>query len=426
MKVLVIGSGGREHALAWKLSQSKKVKKIYCAPGNAGTQELAINIALGAEDLKNLVKFAKREKIDLTIVGPDNSLALGIVDKFEKAGLKIFGPNKKAAQIEASKIFAKRFMKKFNIPTADFKVFSDHKKVLTYLHSCSFPQVIKADGLALGKGVSICHSFKEAKKEVEKIMVKKTFGEAGKKIVIEEYLLGQEASILAFADGQIVVPMIPSQDHKQVFDGDKGPNTGGMGCYAPVPIITSKLMRQIIKEVLIPAVKGMRKIGRPYKGILYAGLMVKDNQVKVLEFNARFGDPETQVVLPLLRTDLLEIIESCLSGNLDKIRIKWRKEACVCVVLASGGYPLEYKKGKEIKGLGSFKGVSDSFVFHAGTALNDKHRFVTNGGRVLCVSSVAPSLKQAKNKSYQGVKRISFDGMHYRTDIGMKALRLEK
>lgn len=419
MKVLVIGSGGREHALVWKLNQSKEIKKLYCAPGNAGTYELAKNIPISANDLKGLLEFSQKEKIDLTVVGPEEPLALGIVDKFTKSGLEIFGPTRKAAQIEASKIFAKKFMKRFAIPTADFEVFDDYNRALSYLRSCSFPKVIKADGLAAGKGVSVCHSLTEAEEALKKMMLEKVFSGAGESVVIEEYLAGEEASILAFTDGETIIPMIPAQDHKPVFDGDKGPNTGGMGCYAPAPIVTPSLLQAITKQVLIPTIQGMKKIGRPYKGVLYAGLMIKGKGFKVLEFNCRFGDPETQVILPLLQSDLLEIIQSCLAGRLGEVQIKWEKGSCVCVVLASGGYPLKYEKGKEIIGCENLRRESNTVAFHAGTAI----KVVTNGGRVLGITSTAPTIKQAISKAYQSVKKVSFEKMHYRIDIGAKASR---
>lgn len=418
MKVLIIGCGGREHALAWKVSQSEKVKKIFIAPGNAGTAQVGKNINIQTENLHSLLSFALKERVDLTIVGPEAPLALGIVDLFQKNGLTIFGPTKKAAQIEASKVFAKRFMKKFKIPTATFKIFSDYQKAKEYLKTCQFPQVLKADGLAAGKGVSVCWSLNESLKALRKIMVEKKFGSAGDRLVIEECLFGQEASVICFTDGQTVLPLLPAQDYKPVFDNDKGPNTGGMGSYAPTPFVNQILMGRIANKILKSTILGMRKIGRLYKGILYAGLMLTDSGPKVLEFNCRFGDPETQPQLMLLQSDLVDLMLACIEGKLKGQEINWHPGFSVCVIMASGGYPENYQTGFEIKGLPQ-KMTSSLRIFHAGTKL-EKGKVLTNGGRVLGVTSQASTLKQAIEKAYSKVKKIRFKNSHYRTDIGVK------
>lgn len=420
MKVLIVGSGGREHALAWKLGQSRKISQIFIAPGNAGTVQIGKNINIAAENVQSLLSFAQKEKIDLTVVGPEAPLALGIVDLFKKKNLLIFGPLKKAAQIEASKVFAKRFMKKFKIPTADFKAFSDYQKTKKYLKTCQFPQVLKADGLTAGKGVFVCKTLNEALKVLKEIMVEKKFGLAGNKLVIEECLLGQEVSVIGFTDGQTILPLLVAQDHKPIFDGDKGPNTGGMGAYAPTPLVDQKMMDQIINQILKPAVLGMKKIGRPYQGILYAGLMLTKQGPEVLEFNCRFGDPETQPQLMLLKSDLIDLILACIEGKLKNKKISWYPGYSVCVVLASKGYPDKYQKGYKIRGLPQ-RSLLTTQIFHASTKLV-QNKIVTNGGRVLGVTSRAPTLKQAIEKAYLQVEKINFKNKYYRTDIGAKAL----
>ncbi len=420
MKVLIVGSGGREHALAWKLGQSRKISQIFIAPGNAGTVQIGKNINIAAENVQSLLSFAQKEKIDLTVVGPEAPLALGIVDLFKKKNLLIFGPLKKAAQIEASKVFAKRFMKKFKIPTADFKAFSDYQKTKKYLKTCQFPQVLKADGLTAGKGVFVCKTLNEALKVLKEIMVEKKFGLAGNKLVIEECLLGQEVSVIGFTDGQTILPLLVAQDHKPIFDGDKGPNTGGMGAYAPTPLVNQKMMDQIINQILKPAVLGMKKIGRPYQGILYAGLMLTKQGPEVLEFNCRFGDPETQPQLMLLKSDLIDLILACIEGKLKNKKISWYPGYSVCVVLASKGYPDKYQKGYKIRGLPQ-RSLLTTQIFHASTKLV-QNKIVTNGGRVLGVTSRAPTLKQAIEKAYLQVEKINFKNKYYRTDIGAKAL----
>ncbi|MGB9613195.1 MAG: phosphoribosylamine--glycine ligase [Candidatus Margulisiibacteriota bacterium] len=426
MKVLVVGSGGREHALVWKIAQSSKVDKIYCAPGNAGTAELAENIEIKAEDIQALKKFAVENKIDLTVVGPEAPLVLGIVNEFEKEGLKIFGPSKEAAIIEGSKVFAKRFMVKYGIPTARAVIFDNPQKTLDYLNEIGAPIVVKADGLAAGKGVIVCQTKEEAIEAVNLIMVKREFGKAGEKVVIEECLEGEEASILAFADGKALVPLVSSQDHKRVFDEDMGPNTGGMGAYSPAPLVTDRLMEQIDVEILRPFVAGMRQEGIPYRGVIYAGLMVTKNGPKVLEFNCRFGDPETQPILMRMRSDLVPILEAVVEGKLDDRLIEWDERAAVCVVLASGGYPGHYEKGFPIEGLDRVAKMEDVVVFHAGTKLVGSKQITTDGGRVLGVTALADNIKFAIDKAYRAVELIHFKNMHYRKDIGKKALKYER
>ncbi len=421
MKILVIGSGGREHALCWKIKQSKLCKTIYCAPGNAGTSEIAENIPINATEKKKLLKFALKEKIDLTIVGPETSLEKGIVDLFEKNNLKIFGPTKNATRIESNKAFAKKLMLEAKIPTAEFKTFTDSKKAIEYVKTKN-KIVIKASGLAAGKGVIICDNSKEAIKTIKEVMIEKKFGDAGNKIVIEEFLEGEEASFLVFTDGKTAKPMVTSQDHKQVFDGDKGPNTGGMGAYSPAPVINKKLEKKIMQQVINPLLKKMSEKKTLFKGVLYAGLMIKNNEVKVIEFNARFGDPETQVILPRLKTDLVKIMLASIKEKLAKTRISWSKKASCCVVLTSKGYPKKYEKGKQVKGLEKVKQLKNTLLFHAGTR-KENEKILTNGGRVLNVIGLGETIKQAIKTSYNAVEKISFNGMHYRKDIGLKALK---
>jgi len=422
MKVLVVGGGGREHALVWKIAQSPKVSKVFCAPGNAGISRLATLVPIKANDLEGLLVFALKEKIDLTVVGPEDPLTRGVVDLFESKGLRIFGPNRKAAEIEGSKAFAKEIMKKYGIPTASFKTFKKRAEAVTYLQSQKLPIVVKADGLAAGKGVIVCKTLEEAIRSVDQIMVEKVFGDAGKQVIIEECLVGEEASFIAFTDGKTIIPTASSQDHKAVFDGDEGPNTGGMGAYSPAPVVTPKVHEKIMNEILRPVIDGMAKEGRPCKGALYAGVMVSEGQPKVLEFNARFGDPETQPVLMRMKSDIVPVLEACCHGTLSEQRIEWDKRASVCVVMASGGYPGDYEKGKKIQGLEDVSRMKDVYVFQAATAM-DQNGIVTNGGRVLGVTGLGEDIPKAIERTYQAVRKISWDGVHYRNDIGQKALR---
>jgi phosphoribosylamine--glycine ligase len=421
VKVLVIGGGGREHALVWKISQSPKVTKIFAAPGNAGIAQLAECAPIRAEDIPGLLSFAKARAIDLTIVGPEGPLSIGIVDEFSKAGLRVFGPSGKAAELEASKKFSKNLMKKYHIPSAEYGVFTERASAEAYVREKGAPIVVKADGLAAGKGVIVAETVDEAVKALDLIMVQRAFGNAGDRVVIEEFLKGEEASFMAFTDGKTVVPMASSQDHKRVFNGDKGPNTGGMGAYSPAPIVTKQLEGQVMKTIMVPTVRAMEQEGRLFKGVLYAGLMIKNNAAKVLEFNARFGDPETQPIMMRLDTDLVDIIQAIIDGNLSKVDIKWKAESAVCIVMASGGYPGQYEKGKELKGLENVSKRAKVMVFHAGTALKDG-KAVTDGGRVLGVTGLGPVIASAIDNAYAAVREISFDGAHYRRDIGARAL----
>ncbi|MFB3886530.1 MAG: phosphoribosylamine--glycine ligase [Thermodesulfobacteriota bacterium] len=421
MKVLVVGSGGREHALVWKIAQSPKVTKIYCAPGNAGISEQASIVPIKANDLNGLLEFALQKEIDLTVVGPEEPLTKGIVDLFESRGLAIFGASQKASEIEGSKSFAKEMMKKYSIPTGSYEIFEDPKRAVAYLRKQGAPIVVKADGLAAGKGVVVCKTVEEAIESVERIMVRKVFGEAGRRVVIEEYLVGEEASYLAFTDGKVILPMASSQDHKAIFDGDEGPNTGGMGAYSPAPVVTNQVHERILEKVLRPMIQGMGEEGRPYKGVLYAGLMIHDGHPKVLEFNARFGDPETQPVLMRMKGDMVPILMACIKGNLSQYQIAWDNRASVCVVMASKGYPGDYEGGKAIHGLKEVSQMKDVFVFHAGTDLKDG-QVVTSGGRVLGVAGLGEDIPRAIEKTYEAVRRIAWEGVYYRKDIGQKAL----
>jgi len=421
MKVLVIGGGGREHALVWKIAQSPKVSKIYSAPGNAGIAQLAECVPLKAEDIPGLLAFAKAKAMDLTIVGPEGPLSLGIVDEFTKAGLRAFGPSGKAAEIEASKRFSKDLMRKYHIPTAEYRVFTEKAAAAAYVREKGAPIVVKADGLAAGKGVVVAETVEEALKALDLIMTDKAFGAAGDRVVVEECLRGEEASFMAFSDGRTVVPMASSQDHKRVFDGDKGPNTGGMGAYSPAPVVTKKLERNVMETIMVPTVRAMKKEGRLFRGVLYAGLMIQHGEAKVLEFNARFGDPETQPIMVRLDTDLIDIIEAILAGSLSKIDIKWKSDSAVCVVMASGGYPGSYEKGKIICGLENAAKLNHVAVFHAGTAFKDG-KIVTDGGRVLGVTALGPVVAAAIDNAYRGIREITYDGAHYRRDIGARAL----
>ncbi|MCF8009931.1 MAG: phosphoribosylamine--glycine ligase [Clostridiales bacterium] len=420
MKILVVGGGGREHALVWKLAQSPSTSKILCAPGNAGIAEIADCFSVSPEDIPGLVDLAKKEDVDITVVGPEIPLSNGIVDEFIKEGMQIFGPEKKAAELESSKVFAKDFMHKYDIPTAKYKIFSDAENAKKYIHDAnSIPCVIKADGLAEGKGVIVARDKETALSAIESIMVERIFGNAGDKIIIEECLDGEEVSILAFTDGKSVYPMLPAQDHKQVYDRDKGPNTGGMGAYCPTPVCTTGLQQKVLEEILIPTVKGVRAEGHNYKGILYAGLMITKSGPKVLEYNVRFGDPEAQPLIKMLETDLVTVIKGIINENLQDIEIKWKEGACVSVVIASGGYPGKYKKNLHIQGLRAVP--CNVEVFHAGTSLKDGE-IVTAGGRVLNVIAEGSDLNEAVENVYRGIKAIYFENMYYRTDIGRKAI----
>lgn len=420
MKVLVIGNGGREHAIIWKLSQSPRDPKLYCAPGNAGIAELAECVAIPVDAAGQLADFAEREAIELTIVGPEAALSAGIVDEFEKRGLRIFGPSREAARIEASKAFAKDLMLSHGIPTAKYQIFTEVEPALRYIREQGAPIVVKADGLAAGKGVIVAHTLEEAEAAVKSILQSKEFGEAGNQVVIEEFLAGEEATVLAFVDGETVKLMVPSQDHKPIFDGDKGPNTGGMGTYSPVPKVKEDLLREIETAIVRPVVNAMKNKGTPYKGVLYAGLMLSAQGPKVIEYNARFGDPETQVILPLLENDLIDVAEAVIDGRLAEVQLSWKNSAAVCVILAAEGYPGSYRKGDVIEGLDRLP--EHVVAFHAGTTKKDG-QYVTNGGRVLGVTGFGTDLKTAKEAAYRGVESIRFNGMHYRKDISDKAFR---
>jgi len=418
MKILMIGSGGREHALIKKLLESPKVEKIYCAPGNGGIACDAENVNISAMDIEGVVNFSKENKIDLVFVAPDDPLAAGMVDALEAEGIRAFGPKKAAAEIEASKVFSKNLMKKYGIPTADYQVFDNSKDAIDYVVNNNMaPVVVKADGLALGKGVLICQTVEDAKAAIHSIMDDKKFGESGSRVVIEEFLTGPEVSVLSFTDGKCVKPMVSSKDHKRALDGDKGLNTGGMGTISPNPYYTDEMAEICRKTIFEPTIEAMNKEGRTFKGCLYFGLMLTPKGPKVIEYNARFGDPETQVVLPRLETDLVDICEAVIDGTLGDLDIKWKKGAAACVVMASGGYPESYKKGIEMSGLDEKGGVEGAIVYHAGTKL-ENGKFYTNGGRVLGVTAVDDTLEGALKKAYDAVEKISFEGAHYRKDIG--------
>lgn len=420
MKILVVGSGGREHALCWALSKSPKVSKIYCTPGNGGIASIAECVDIKADDIIPLVDFALAQKIDLTVVGPEVPLAAGIVDLFEEEGLKIFGPSMAAARLEGSKAYAKSFMKRNDIPTARYAAFTDLSAALVALNDFPLPVVVKADGLAAGKGVMICSTKIEAENALKSIMAEKVFKDAGNKVVIEEFLAGEEASILAVADGKDFILLESSQDHKRIFDNDEGPNTGGMGAYSPAPIVTAKLARQIAKDIISPVIAGMAEEESPFKGILYAGVMITKDGPRVLEFNVRFGDPETQAILPRLKTDLLDVILASVEGRLAGMKLEWVDDACVSVVMASGGYPGNYSTGLEIHGLDQVP--EGAVVFHAGTK-KDGEKVVTSGGRVLGVTAPGKDIAEAIRNAYAAVEKISFDGAQFRKDIGKKALK---
>jgi phosphoribosylamine--glycine ligase len=420
MRVLVVGSGGREHTLVWKLKQSRMVKKIYAAPGNAGIGLIANIVSIQADNIKSLINFAERHKIDLTVVGPEVPLTMGIVDEFEKHGLKIFGPSKAAAEIEGSKAFAKEFMRKYHIPTAPFKIFTDATEAVSFVKSANMPIVIKASGLAAGKGAVVARSVDEAIETINSMMTDKIFGAAGEIIVIEDFLEGQELSVMALSDGKNLEIMLPSQDHKQIGEGDTGPNTGGMGAYCPAPFVKEKTMNLIRETILEPTIAGMANDGRPYKGVLYAGLMLTDTGPKVIEFNCRFGDPETQAVLPLLKSDLADLFVGVIDGDLTLANnIRWDNGAAACVILSSKGYPGKAETGKRIFGLRNYSDMG-CHLFHSGTRKDGKN-WISSGGRVIGVTSVDRDLSSALNKVYDLVNKIKFDGMYYRSDIGHKA-----
>jgi phosphoribosylamine--glycine ligase len=430
MRVLVIGSGGREHALVWKIAQSKLVNKIFSVPGNGGIEGLAECLDIKADDIPGLLDFAVREKIDLTVVGPEIPLTEGIVDEFQKSNLKVFGPAKNVAKLESSKVFAKELMRKYSVPTADFRIFDSPEEAIKYVNQRVLPCVVKAEGLAAGKGVVVCQAIKEAEQAINSIMKDRIFGSAGKRIVVEDCLKGQEASIIVFTDSKEVVPLASSQDHKRVYDFDQGANTGGMGAYSPAPVVTKELNHQILETIVCPVIKALSAEGLPYKGILYVGIMITSDGPKVLEFNVRFGDPETQAILPRLNSDLVEVMLATTEGKLSQLKnsgaLNWDRRSCVCVVCASGGYPGKYEKGKEIAGLDKVKTLPDIVVFHAGTKKINSHtameRCVTNGGRVLGVTGLGNTIKEAIEQTYEAVKVIHFDGMHYRKDIAQRAL----
>jgi phosphoribosylamine--glycine ligase len=422
MRVLVIGSGGREHALVWKLAQSKDIDKVYSAPGNGGICDIAECADIKAEDIDGLLDLAVRQKVELTVVGPEAPLARGIVDKFNAKGIRIFGPTKAAAQIESSKVFMKSLMKKYNIPTADFEVFTSSAPAKDYIKGLKRKFVVKADGLAAGKGVVVCATKEEGLAAIDAIMDKKIFKDAGNKVIIEECLEGEEASIIAVTDGEDAVPLSSAQDHKRIYDGDKGPNTGGMGAYSPAPVVSDDALGGIMKDVIDPTIDAMLKEGIQYKGVLYAGLMLTKSGPKVLEFNCRFGDPETQAVLPRLKDDLVDLIDASIDDEIDLLSLQWDTRPCVSVVVASGGYPGEYKTGFEIEGLEGLKRLKDVHVFHAGTKKTGD-RIVTSGGRVLNVTALGSDIKDAIDKCYNAVNLIEFEGMHFRRDIGYRALK---
>lgn len=421
MKILVVGGGGREHSLVWKIAQSPLVKKIYCAPGNPGTALLAENLPVRADEIDKLLEFALKESVDLTVVGPEQPLSLGIVNLFEKNGLKVFGPSREAALIEGSKAFSKDLMRKYNIPTAAYGVFSEVEAAVEFIDRTGVPIVVKADGLAAGKGVIIAQTRQEAVDTVKEMLSGNAFGDAGSRVVIEEFLFGEEASFLAITDGSTIIPLASAQDHKAVFDGDQGPNTGGMGAYSPAPVVTEVVHEIAMREVLRRAVDGMAAEGRPYRGVLYAGLMVRDGQVKTLEFNARFGDPECQPLLMRMKSDIVPLLLAVASGDISGMDIEWYDKTAVCVVMASEGYPGDYRKGDVIAGLEDAAKLDDVFVFHAGTSRKDG-ACLTNGGRVLGVTALGDTAQAAIARAYLAVHLISWDGAQFRTDIGKKAI----
>lgn len=416
MKILVVGGGGREHAIIWKLLQNKSITEIHCAPGNGGISDIATCVPIGATDIDAIVAYAKSEVFDLVVVAPDNPLYMGLVDTLEAAGIRAFGPSQQAAQIEGSKVYAKHLMTKYNIPTPGCEVFADYDKALAYVSSCKLPTVVKADGLALGKGVIICSTVDEAAAALQKIMVDKIFGDAGNRVIIEDFISGPEVSVLSFCDGTTILPMASAQDHKRAFDNDTGPNTGGMGTFSPSPKYTQQIQKQVEQTIIFPTVRALKSEGRPFKGIIFFGIMLTQDGPKLLEYNARFGDPEAQVVLPRLKNDLLTIFNACIDGTLCDITLEWDNQSAVCVVMASGGYPVAYNKGKRISGLHD---VTQSLLFHAGTSKSDG-AYYTNGGRVLGITALGKSIASARTKAYADVAKINFEGAQFRSDIGIK------
>ena len=422
MRVLVVGSGGREHALVWKLSQSPEVTKLFCAPGNGGIAELAELVDHSAEDVEALADFAESKDIDLTVVGPEAALAKGIADLFDRRGLRIFGPTKAAARLESSKAFSKNFMKKYHIPTGQFSVFDDAQAARAYVRQLGAPIVIKADGLCGGKGTIVAHTLSEALGAIDLLMEDKIFKQAGERIVIEERLVGEEVSFMVITDGVTALPLLPAQDHKRLHDGDKGSNTGGMGAYAPAPIMDQALTAHVMEQIILPTVRGIASDGVDFKGVLYAGLMLTSDGPKVLEYNVRFGDPEAQAILPLLKSDLVPLLDDAVEGRLSLTRCEWQTGSCASVVLASGGYPGEYQIGKEIRGLEQLRNQPEVMVFHGGTK-QDRGRMLSWGGRVLNVVGVGPNLEGALKRAYDAIETLAFDGMQYRKDIGHRALK---
>ncbi len=418
MKVLIVGSGGREHAIATSVSKSPRVDKIYCAPGNAGIGQIAECAAIGAMEFDKLVAFAKEQQIDLTIIGMDDPLVAGVVDAFEAAGLRVFGPRKNAAILEGSKAFSKDLMKKYHIPTAAYETFENADEALAYLETAQYPIVLKADGLALGKGVLICNTLEEAKEGVRSIMLDKQFGAAGNRMVVEEFMTGREVSVLSYVDGRTIKTMTSAQDHKRAQDGDQGLNTGGMGTFSPSPFYTDEVDKFCQEQIYQATVDAMAAEGRPFQGIIFFGLMLTPNGPKVLEYNARFGDPEAQVVLPRMKNDIIDVMEACIDGKLDTVDLQFEDNAAVCVVLASDGYPVSYEKGLEIRGLEKFDGKDGYYCFHAGTKLDENGRFVTNGGRVLGVTAKGADLKEARANAYAATAWVDFDNKYMRHDIG--------
>ena len=426
MKVLIIGSGGREHTICWKIAQSERVNKIFAIPGNGGMAQLAGCADIKVDDLDSIVDFAKEKKIDVTVVGPEAPLAAGIVNKFNQKGLRIFGPDIEMAKLEASKVFAKETMTRFRIPTADFMVFENPGEAKEHINEREAPLVVKADGLAAGKGVIICKDKNEAINAINSIMIDKKFGPSGDRIIIEDCLEGEEASIIVISDGRHFIDLASSQDHKQIFDGDKGANTGGMGAYSPAPVIDEEMNNRIRERIIKPLIFGLHEEGTPFKGVLYAGLMITKDGPKVLEFNVRFGDPETQAMFPRLKTNLVDAIEASIDGNIEGVKLEWDERPCICVVCASGGYPGSYKKGFKISGLDEAGSLDDVVVFHAGTKLQkaegEEGGVVTNGGRVLGVTALGQNVREARDKAYKACKKIKFEGIYYRKDIGYRGL----
>ena len=419
MRVLVIGGGGREHALIWKISQSPKVTEVFCAPGNAGTAAIANNVPIPADQIDQLLEFAQENEIGLTVVGPEQPLVMGIVDRFQEKGLRIFGPSARAAELEGSKTFSKNIMKKYDLLTAEYETFTSHEKAILYVDKENGPIVVKASGLAAGKGVILCRNAEEGRNAVDTIMKDKSFGSAGDEVVIEEFLEGQEVSVLAFTDGNTVLLMDSAQDHKAALDGDQGPNTGGMGAYSPAPVFTDLIRQKVRDNIMFPLVRAMKAEGRPYQGILYAGLMLTKHGPKTLEFNARFGDPETQPLLVRMESDIIPLFEACIDGTLEQCDLKWKPETSVCVVMAAKGYPGSYEKGKEISGLDEAGALPDVVVFHAGTK-GEGGKVLTNGGRVLGITATGPDTPSAIAKAYEAVNKIKWDGIHYRKDIAAR------